>query len=72
MPACEDIHRRHNRCKERRGEGGRGDSLLVVMHGRSRMTIAPHIPTLPGQSINDQAAFARIKREAPLGVRRLT
>ena len=31
----------------RRGEAGR---VLIVMHGRSRMTIAPRILTMPGRS----------------------
>ena len=39
-----------------------------VMHGRSRMTVDPRIPTMPGQSTSgftDQADIASNKREAP-------
>ena len=33
-----------------RTEGGRG--VLIVMDGRSRMTIDPRIPTMPGRSMS--------------------
>ena len=31
------------------GAGG----ALIIMHGRSRMTISPRIPTMPGRSTSD-------------------
>ena len=36
--------------KPRRGDGGGGGCVLTVMHGRSRMTIDPRIPSMPGRS----------------------
>ena len=46
----------------------------LIMHGRSRMTIDPRIPTMPGWSTSgfhrpDRHAYT--KREAPWGVRRV-
>ena len=46
--------------------GGVG-GVLIVMHGRSRMTIDPRTPTTPGRSTSgfpDQADTACTKREA--------
>ena len=30
--------------------GVEGGGVLIIMHGRSRMTIDPRIPTMPGRS----------------------
>ena len=46
--------------------GGRG-AVLMIMHGRSRMTIDTRIPTTPGRSMPgfaDQAGIASNNREA--------
>ena len=47
------------------GEGGGGGTQFV--HGRSRMTIDPRIPTMPGRSTSGfhQPDIACTKREAP-------
>ena len=37
-------------CACARKRGKRGGGLLIMMHGRSRMTIDPRIPTMPGRS----------------------
>ena len=47
-----------------------------VMHGRSRMTLDPRIPTMPGWNgargvFTDQADIASAKSEAPWGVWRV-
>ena len=44
--------------------GRRG--VLVAMHGRSRMTIDPRIPTMPGRGApTGQTLLCFAKREAP-------
>ena len=51
-----------------RGGGGGGVLDLDLMHGRSRMTVDPHIPAMPGRSMSvftDQAGITCTKREAP-------
>ena len=51
-----------------------GGGVLMIMHGRSRKTIDPRIPTMPGRSTSGfhrQADTASTKREAPGGVRRV-
>ena len=43
-------------------------SVLIFMHGRSRMTKDPRIPAMPGRArrvFTDQADIASTKREAP-------
>ena len=50
-----------------RGQAG-GGGVFIIMHGRSRMTMDPRIPTMPGRSTSgftDQADIASTKREAP-------
>ena len=51
------------------GEGGRRD-VLIIMQGRSRMTIDPRIPTTPGRIARGRGFTAQedivyTKREAP-------
>ena len=57
--------------EEIRDTGG----VLIVMHGRSRRTIDPRIPTMPitehVELFTDQADIASTKREAPCDVRRV-
>ena len=51
-----------------------GAGCTHVMHGRSRMTIDPRIPTMPGRNTSgftDQADIACTKREVPGGVGRV-
>ena len=46
----------------------RGGGVLIIMHGRSRMTIEPRIPAMPGRSTSGftyQTDVACTKREAP-------
>ena len=53
--------------------GGKGGGTQFV-HNRSRMTIDPRIPTMPGRStpgFTNQADIACAKREVPWGVRRV-
>ena len=49
--------------------------MIIIMHGRSRMTIDPRIPAMPVSEhvgfITYQADIACTKREAPSGVRRV-
>ena len=45
-----------------------GGGCTHIMHGRSGMTIDPHIPIMPGRStsgLTDLADIACTKREAP-------
>ena len=45
-------------CQLAQAEGG---GVLIIMHGRSRMTIDPRIPTMPGRSAS---SFHRLGRVA--------
>ena len=55
--------------------GGGGWGVLDIMHGCSRMTIDPRIPTMPGRGARrvfiDQADVACTRHEAPRGVWRV-
>ena len=60
-----DLHKDDSASNEKRGRWG--GSVLIVMHGRSRMAIDLRIPTMPDGArrvFTDQADIASTKREA--------
>ena len=72
-----EIRRRENRGVRGAARVGAGAGVLVVMHGRSGMTIAirPSRPYIAGREhvgfFTDQAGIACIKRKVARGIRRV-
>ena len=51
-----EEEREQNRAEQSKAkrpeDGGGGRGVLMIVHGRSRMTIDPRIPTMPGRSMS--------------------